>query len=73
MNVQIPNELGEFVQRLITEGVVANENEAILEGLRLQQTREQLRRDVNLGIEQLDRGEGLDGESVFRDLKIRCL
>jgi antitoxin ParD1/3/4 len=71
MNVDIPNDLGQFVRQLIADGVVANENEALVEGLRLLQSREQLRRAVNLGIEQLDRGEGLDGEEVFDRLERR--
>jgi hypothetical protein len=27
-----------------------------------------LRRDIGVGIDQLERGEGLDGEEVFTDL-----
>ena len=71
MNVHIPTDLGQFVQQLIADGVVANENEAFVEGLRLLQSREQLRRDVNIGIEQLERGEGVDGDEVFDRLEQR--
>jgi antitoxin ParD1/3/4 len=71
VNVHIPADLGQFVQRLIADGVVASENEAVAEGLRLLQCREQLRRDVNAGIEQLERGEGIDGEEVFDRLQQR--
>jgi antitoxin ParD1/3/4 len=69
MNVDIPADLGAFVQQLIDDGVVASQQEALTEGLRLLRGREQLRRDVNLGIEQLDRGEGRDGDEVFARLE----
>ncbi len=68
---KIPNDLGEFVRQLVADGVVASENDALVEGLRLLRSREQLRRDVNLGIEQLRRGEGIDGEVVFGRLERR--
>ena len=71
MNVEIPPDLGEFVRQLVAEGVVTDENEALVEGLRLLQARQQLRRDVNFGIEQLERGEGLDEEGVFDHLEQR--
>ncbi len=32
-------------------------------------TREKLRRDVEAGIAQLDRGEGLDEDKVFEELE----
>lgn len=69
VNVDIPSDLGQFVRQLIADGVVANENEALAEGLRLLRTREQLRRDVNAGFEQLDRGEGINGDEVFDRLE----
>jgi len=71
MNVDVPSELDQFLRQLIVDGVVANENEAILEGLRLLQARQQLRHDVNLGVEQLDRGERIDGDEVFERLEHR--
>ncbi len=71
MNVQLPNDLAEFLRQLVADGMVASENEALAEGLRLLRSREQLRRDVNLGIEQLQRGEGIDGEVVFNRLERR--
>jgi len=71
VNVHIPADLGQFLHQLIADGVVANENEALVEGLRLLQSREQLRRDVCIGIEQLERGEGINGEKVFERLERR--
>ena len=45
------------------------ENQVFVDSLRLLQTREKLRRDVEAGIAQLDRGEGLDEDEVFEELK----
>lgn len=71
MDVDIPPDLGQFVEQLIADGVVASQSEALVEGLRLLRTREQLRRDVNAAVEQLDRGEGVDAEEVFERLERR--
>ena len=55
--VEIPQELQQFVQAAVRSGSFQSESEVVAEGLRLLQRREQLRRDVNEGIAQLDRGE----------------
>jgi len=57
MNVSIPAEFQEFVDDVIRSGNFHSEAEVVSEGLRLLRKREQVRRDVNAGIEQLDRGE----------------
>jgi antitoxin ParD1/3/4 len=69
MDVQIPAELSEFVGGLVAEGRFDTENQVFVESLRLLQTREKLRRDVEAGIAQLDRGEGLDEDGVFEELE----
>ena len=72
MNVEIPAELDQFVKEMISTGSYRNENELLIEGLRLLKSREQLRRDVNAGIEQLEAGQGVDGEEVFARLEERA-
>ena len=72
MNVEIPAELDQFVKEMISTGSYRNENELLIEGLRLLKSREQLRRDVNAGIEQLEAGQGVDGEDVFARLEERA-
>lgn len=51
MNVRIPEELDQFVKEMISIGSYRNEAELLIEGLRLLKSREQLRSDVNAGIE----------------------
>ncbi len=72
MNVEIPHELSEFVQEMISTGDYRDENELLIEGLRLLKSREQLRHDVNAGIEQLEAGQGTDGDEVFARLAERA-
>ena len=72
MNIEIPAELDQFVKEMISTGSYRDENELLIEGLRLLKSREQLRRDVNAGIEQLEAGQGIDGEEVFARLEERA-
>jgi putative addiction module CopG family antidote len=59
MNVEIPPELEEFVQRVIRQGTYDDVRAVVSEALHLLQQREELITDVNAGVVQLDRGEGM--------------
>lgn len=72
MNVEIPPDLNLFVQQMISCGSYRDESELLIDGLRLLRSREQLRADVNAGIDQLLNGEGLDGKEVFARLEDRA-
>jgi len=69
MNPPIPAEFQEFVDDIIRSGSFHSEAEVVSEALRLLRKREQLCREVNAGIKQLDEGEGIDGEEVFERLE----
>lgn len=69
MKVAIPPEFEPFVQSIIGSGSYKTEAEVVGEALRILKKREQLRRDVNAGINQLEEGEGVDGEEVFERLE----
>ena len=69
MNVPIPAEFQEFVESIIRSGSFQTETEVVGEALGLLKKREQLRREVNAGVEQLDEGKGIDGEEVFQRLE----
>ena len=56
MPVQITPELEALVQEILAEGVFQDESEVLHEALRLLQKRQQLLRDVNAGVAQLDQG-----------------
>mgnify|MGYP001217400637 CR=1 FL=1 len=67
MNVSLTKELEELVSGKVKTGLYQTASEVIREGLRLLEERdrlyhlrlEELRRDVKLGLDQLDRGEGV--------------
>ena len=68
MNVDLPNDVNEFVKHLVVSGRFQSEQEAVTEGLRLLQARETLRRDVQKGFDQLDAGEGIEADVVFQEV-----
>ena len=56
MNLDIPAELRDFVQAVISNGTFKNEGEVVGEALRLLQQREELREALNTGLSQLEAG-----------------
>jgi len=77
MNVSLTPELEQFVQSRVASGRYQTASEVVREGLRLLEEREQaretalkeLRAKIRRGIEQADRGELLDGDTVFEEIK----
>lgn len=57
MSVHIPAEFQPFVATVISSGRFNSETEVVGEALRLLKNREELIRAVNLGVEQINRGE----------------
>ncbi len=61
MSVDIPADMLPFVQSMIASGGFRSETEVVGEALRLLQTRqrklEELRAEIQVGLDQLDRGE----------------
>jgi antitoxin ParD1/3/4 len=77
MNVSLTPELEKLVESKVQSGRYRSASEVIREGLRLldDQDRlraaqfEEVRRKIQTGIDQLDRGEGIDGEIILAKLK----
>jgi antitoxin ParD1/3/4 len=77
MNVSLTPELEQFVQSRVASGRYQTASEVIREGLRLLEEREEaretalreLRTKLRRAIEQADRGEFLDGEMVFEEIR----
>ena len=76
MNISLTPEQEQFIQEKLNSGKYETADELISEAFRLLEERdkhyekwvEETRKKVAVGIAQLDRGEGIDGEDVFKEL-----
>lgn len=68
MNLNLPVEANEFVQGLVAQGKYQDEEAAVVDGIRLLMGREKLRDEIQVGIDQLGRGESCDEETVFSEI-----
>jgi antitoxin ParD1/3/4 len=77
LNVSLTPELEQFVQSRLASGRYQTASEVIREGLRLLEEREQaretaleeLRAKIRRGGDQADRGELLNGDTVFEEIR----
>ncbi len=72
LNISLPEALKEHVRKRVAEGGFSNASDFVRALIRLDKEQQEklaaLRRDIAVGLDQLDRGEGLDGERVFAEL-----
>ena len=79
MNISLTPELEKFVQSKVDSGMYYSASEVIREGLRMLQEKEmlkqikleELRKEIQKGIEQAERGELVDGEEVFEKIRAK--
>jgi len=77
MNVSLTPELEKLVTRKVQSGLYQSASEVIREGLRLLEDQDRLRelhlaevrKKIQAGLDQLDRGEGIPGDQVYADMK----
>jgi antitoxin ParD1/3/4 len=77
LNVSLTPALEQFVQSRVASGLYQTASEVIREGLRMLEERErardaaleELRAKIRRGADQADRGELLDGEAVFDEIR----
>jgi len=77
MNVSLTPELEQFIQSQVESGKYSSADEVIVAGIRLLEERErvykgrfeELRKEILIGIEQLESGERLDGKEVIEQLR----
>ncbi len=72
MSVEISAENERYLQQLVDRGIYRDRAAAIDEAVELLKRRDQLRVDIQAGIEQADRGELIAAEDVFRRLEERA-
>jgi antitoxin ParD1/3/4 len=83
MNISLTPELAKFVAKEVESGLYQTASEVVRAGLRrlkedhanslpkAPRTLEELENQLLQSIDRLDRGEGVDGEKVFRRLRKR--
>ncbi len=71
MNVQIPANFSPAVDRLITEGRFRDAGEIVAEGIKLVLMREELERDVQAGLDDLDAGNRIEAKKVYAEARRR--
>jgi antitoxin ParD1/3/4 len=80
MNVSLTPELDEYVAEKVRSGLYSSASEVIREGLRLLREQEELRRirlqelkrDISIGLEQLENGQGktyASAAALIKDVK----
>ena len=77
MNVNLGGVFDEFVADLLRSGMYQSQSEVVREGLRLLKEREELkqlrlaelRKEIAIGSQQADRGEFVDGEETFAEIR----
>lgn len=77
ITVTLPPELEAFIQESVASGRFATAGEAVREGLRLLEEREQerdavlteLRQEIEIGVEQAKAGQLIDGRAFFEQLR----
>jgi antitoxin ParD1/3/4 len=72
LNISLPEALKKHVQKRVAQGGFSNASDFVRALIRLDKEQQEklaaLRRDIAVGLDQLDRGEGLEGEEVFAEL-----
>lgn len=75
MSITLPRHLEQQVQDKVRSGAYHSSEEVLEESLRLLARRdaqqEQLRRDIQVGVDQAERGELVAGEAVFANLRAK--
>ena len=72
MNVQLSPDAIQFVEGLVASGQFESAEEAVAAGVQLLKSQQQLRAEIQKGIDELDAGQGIDGDVVFAELRERA-
>lgn len=76
MNVSLTPELERRIAEKVDSGLYSSASEVVRESLRLlfeaealrERHRERLQAEIGIGLEQLDRGEGIPGDQVLAEI-----
>ncbi|MCA9249085.1 MAG: hypothetical protein KDA42_18310 [Planctomycetales bacterium] len=68
VELNLPNEVDDFIKGLVSQGRFDSKESAVVEGVRLLMTQEKLRAEIEIGKRQLDQGKWSDEETVFAEV-----
>ena len=69
MQIDLPTDQQALVESLVASGRYSTVQDAISEAIHLLVAQEELREKIQTGVDQADRGELLDHETVFAQLR----
>ena len=77
MNISLNPNLEEFINQKVQQGYYNSASEVVRDALRLliekdtlfKQQTQKLNQEIELGLNQLSEGQGIEGEKVFKELK----
>jgi Arc/MetJ-type ribon-helix-helix transcriptional regulator len=72
MNISLSPEIEQLLQGIYSGGEYASQADVVSAALHLLKQRDQLRIKLQQGCDELDRGERLDADQVFGDLRKRA-
>lgn len=72
MSNALPTDVQQLVDDLLATKQYDSEAAVMREALRLLKQRDDLKRSVQQSIDELDRGEGIDGDAVFNELRAKA-
>ncbi len=72
MALALPSDVQQLVDDMVASGSYDSEAAVVRAALRLLKQREELKDEIREAIAELDRGEGIDGEQVFKELRVKA-
>jgi len=69
MKLNLAVEANDFVKSLVARGRYQSEEDAVVDGIRMRKGREELRANIAVCIDHLDRGDSFDEEFVFNEVE----
>jgi antitoxin ParD1/3/4 len=69
MSISLPVDVQRLVTEMLASGQYESEAAVMREALALLKQRDMLKHDVREAIAELERGEGINAETVFRELR----
>ncbi len=69
MNIQPNSESTQLVEELIASGKFESAEAVVAAGIQLLKGQQQLHADIQQAIDELDAGQGIEGEVVFNELR----